>query len=156
MQSNRESARRSRLRKQNHLDDLAVQVAELKAQNSRIISTTNTSTQLYLEVEAENSVLRAQLSELSNRLQSLNDIINCLSNNNVHGNINNNNNNNNNNNVMRITTSTTSDGCSSDDQEISLIGSFDVDLEFDDDFSMNSWGFSFANYPTTTPDAFMC
>lgn len=144
MQSNRESARRSRLRKQKHLDDLAVQVSELKAQNNKVLSTTNATTQLYLDVEAENSVLRAQLAELSNRLQSLNDIINCLSSNNNNTTYNSTTSNN----VMRPTTSS-----ECDDQE--SFGSFD--LEFDDGFSMNSWGFSYANHPILpTPDAFMC
>ncbi|KAL2905512.1 bZIP transcription factor 44 [Bienertia sinuspersici] len=136
MQSNRESARRSRLRKQKHMDELMAQVTELKAQKDNILTTTTATTQLYMDVEAENSVLRAQLSELSNRLQSLNDIINCLNNNN---NNDYNNNHNNNSNVNDAG-----------------FGGFDY-LEFDDGSSMNSWGFSFANYPImATQDAFMC
>ena len=134
MQSNRESARRSRLRKQKHLDDLTAQVIELKAQNTKILSAINATTQLYLDMEAENSVFRAQFGELSNRLQSLNDIVNCLSITNNNG----------------VRTATNSE---SDDQE-----SFEsFDLDFGDGFSMNSWGFSFANYTImATQDAFMC
>lgn len=78
MISNRESARRSRMRKQKHLDEMIAQVNELRNQNKQILTNMNTTTQLYSNIEAENSVLRAQLNELSQRLQSLNDIINCL------------------------------------------------------------------------------
>lgn len=78
MISNRESARRSRMRKQKHLDDLTAQVAHLRKENHQIISSMNITTQHYLKLEAENSILRAQVSELSHRLQSLNEIITIL------------------------------------------------------------------------------
>ncbi|XP_010254730.1 PREDICTED: bZIP transcription factor 11-like [Nelumbo nucifera] len=78
MLSNRESARRSRMRKQKHLDDLMAQVAHLRKENNQILTSINITTQHYLTIEAENSVLRAQMEELSHRLQSLNEIINCL------------------------------------------------------------------------------
>ncbi|XP_057456445.1 bZIP transcription factor 11-like [Lotus japonicus] len=78
MISNRESARRSRMRKQKHLDDLASQVTQLRKENQQIITSVNITTQQYLSVEAENSVLRAQMGELSNRLESLNEIIEVL------------------------------------------------------------------------------
>lgn len=78
MQSNRESARRSRLRKQKHLDDLMAQVAQLKKENGQILSSMNVTTQHYVNVEAENSVLRAQMMELTQRLQSLNEILNYI------------------------------------------------------------------------------
>ncbi|KAJ4834421.1 hypothetical protein Tsubulata_036051 [Turnera subulata] len=78
MISNRESARRSRMRKQKHLDDLMAQVTQLRKENQQIISSLNVTTQHYLNIEADNSILRAQVSELSNRLQSLNEIINFL------------------------------------------------------------------------------
>ncbi|KAK4429303.1 bZIP transcription factor 44 [Sesamum alatum] len=78
MQSNRESARRSRLRKQKHLDDLMAQVAQLRKENGQILSSINVTTQHYVNVEAENSVLRAQMMELTQRLQSLNEILNYI------------------------------------------------------------------------------
>ncbi|KAJ7967288.1 BZIP transcription factor [Quillaja saponaria] len=78
MISNRESARRSRMRKQKHLDELVAQVAQLSNENQQIVTSVNSTTQQYLNVEAENSVLRAQVGELSHRLQSLNEIINIL------------------------------------------------------------------------------
>uniref|UniRef100_A0A1J3IDN9 Ocs element-binding factor 1 n=1 Tax=Noccaea caerulescens TaxID=107243 RepID=A0A1J3IDN9_NOCCA len=78
MLSNRESARRSRMKKQRLLDDLTAQVNQLKKENNEIVTSVSITTQHYLTVEAENSVLRAQLDELSHRLESLNDIIDFL------------------------------------------------------------------------------
>ncbi|XP_057952573.1 bZIP transcription factor 11-like [Malania oleifera] len=78
MLSNRESARRSRMRKQKHLDDLMAEMAQLKGENNEILTNTNITTQLYLKMEAENSVLRAQMAELSQRLQSLDEIASFL------------------------------------------------------------------------------
>ncbi|XVE69830.1 hypothetical protein DITRI_Ditri10aG0023100 [Diplodiscus trichospermus] len=78
MESNRESARRSRMRKQKHLDDLVAQVAELRKDNNQILTSINFTTQHYLNIEAENSVLRAQMMELTQRLDSLNEILNYL------------------------------------------------------------------------------
>ncbi|KAI8014569.1 bZIP transcription factor 11 [Camellia lanceoleosa] len=82
MESNRESARRSRMRKQKHLNDLVNQVAQLRKENNQINTSVSITTQHYLNVEAENSVLRAQMDELSQRLQSLNDILNYMNTNN--------------------------------------------------------------------------
>ncbi|KAI4316852.1 hypothetical protein L6164_024792 [Bauhinia variegata] len=78
MQKNRESAKRSRMRKQKQLDDLMAQVAELRKENSDIVSDINVITQLYVNVEGENNILRAQMVELSQRLQSLNYILNYI------------------------------------------------------------------------------
>ncbi|KAK9724913.1 hypothetical protein RND81_05G108000 [Saponaria officinalis] len=80
MQSNRESARRSRLRKQKHLDDLTAQVVNLTQVNAQILSNINTTTQQFLEIESQNSVLRVQMSELTHRLQSLNEINDAINN----------------------------------------------------------------------------
>lgn len=86
MLSNRESARRSRMKKQKLLDDLTAQVNHLKKENNEIVTSVSITTQHYLTVEAENSVLRAQLDELNHRLQSLNDIIEFLDSNNNNNN----------------------------------------------------------------------
>ncbi|MED6171170.1 hypothetical protein PIB30_038252 [Stylosanthes scabra] len=83
MISNRESARRSRMRKQKHLDDLVSQVGQLRKENQQILTSVNITTQQYLSVESENSVLRAQVEELSHRLDSLNEIIDFLNANNT-------------------------------------------------------------------------
>ncbi|KAL8098482.1 bZIP transcription factor 44-like [Apium graveolens] len=78
MQSNRESARRSRMRKQQHLDELSGQVSQLKKENEQILTKTNITTQHYMNLESENLVLRAQIDELSQRLDSLNEILNYM------------------------------------------------------------------------------
>ncbi|KAJ3683320.1 hypothetical protein LUZ60_013547 [Juncus effusus] len=75
MLSNRESARRSRQRKQKHLDELTAQLNQMKKENGEIISALNSTMQSYFTVENENSVLRTQALELNNRLQSLNEIL---------------------------------------------------------------------------------
>lgn len=75
MLSNRESARRSRMRKQKHLDDLMTQLSQLRKESTQIMSSISMTTQHFMSVEAENSVLRAQVAELSHWLDSLNDII---------------------------------------------------------------------------------
>jgi chromosome segregation ATPase len=78
MLSNRESARRSRMRKQKHLDDLMAQVCQLTKENNQIQTSTNITMQHYVNIEAENSILRAQMAELSHRLESLNEMINYI------------------------------------------------------------------------------
>lgn len=78
MESNRESARRSRMRKQKHIDDLMTQANKLKNNNAQISTTIDVTTQRFVQIEAENSVLRAQVNELSQRLDSLNEIMNYI------------------------------------------------------------------------------
>ncbi|KAK4434552.1 bZIP transcription factor 44 [Sesamum alatum] len=77
MQSNRESARRSRLRKQKHLDDLMNCISLLSKENSQVLTRIHLIKQQHLKLEAENSVLRAQFIHLTKTLQSLKDI--CIS-----------------------------------------------------------------------------
>lgn len=78
MESNRESARRSRLRKQKHVDDLTTQILHQTKENGQILSEIDAMTQHLVAVEAENSILRAQVTELSQRLQSLDEILNFI------------------------------------------------------------------------------
>ncbi|KAL7223888.1 hypothetical protein ACSBR1_025364 [Camellia fascicularis] len=85
MVSNRESARRSRMRKQKHVDDLMAQLCRLREENSCVFTRVTGMTQLCMNFEAENSVLRAQVAELTHRLDSLNEITECLSSNNNNG-----------------------------------------------------------------------
>jgi bZIP transcription factor len=75
MQSNRESARRSRMKKQIHLDTLITEAERLKADNADMESRINLTTEQYIMVEKENQVLRARHAELAERLQSLNSIL---------------------------------------------------------------------------------
>ena len=49
-------------------------VADLRKKNNQIMTSINLTTQHYINVEAENSILRAQAMELSQRLDSLNEI----------------------------------------------------------------------------------
>eukprot|EP01018_Ginkgo_biloba_P008430 Gb_29784 [translate_table: standard] len=72
MLSNRESARRSRMRKQQHLDELRGQAAHLIAENNHIHTKFNITSQSYLQLQEENSVLRSHAMDLSLKLQSLN------------------------------------------------------------------------------------
>ncbi|KAG8076732.1 hypothetical protein GUJ93_ZPchr0006g41134 [Zizania palustris] len=78
MLSNRESARRSRMRKQRHLDDLTSQVAHLRRENAQVATALGLTTQGLLAVDAENAVLRTQAAELAAHLHSLNDILSCI------------------------------------------------------------------------------
>ncbi|XP_074585524.1 bZIP transcription factor 44-like [Curcuma longa] len=73
--SNRESARRSRMRKQRQLGELTGEVSRLRREKSQLTSSLGVAKQLYAALEAENSVLRAQVMELSYRLQALAGIL---------------------------------------------------------------------------------
>ncbi|CAH2051358.1 unnamed protein product [Thlaspi arvense] len=78
MLSNRESARRSRMRKQKHVDDLTAQINQLSSDNRQILTSLTVTSQLYMKIQAENSILAAQMSELSTRLESLNEIVDLV------------------------------------------------------------------------------
>lgn len=78
MLSNRESARRSRMRKQKHLDDLTAEVSRLRVENERLVAAYKSATRQHLALEADNSVMRAQAVELATRLQALADILGYL------------------------------------------------------------------------------
>ncbi|WZZ82529.1 hypothetical protein YC2023_103101 [Brassica napus] len=75
MISNRESARRSRMRKQKQLGDLINEVTVLKNDNAKITEQADVATRKYVEMESRNDVLRAQASELTERLRSLNSVL---------------------------------------------------------------------------------
>ncbi|XP_058076964.1 bZIP transcription factor 53-like [Magnolia sinica] len=78
MLSNRESARRSRMRKQQHLDDLITQLGQLKTDNNQIAARVDVATQHYMKLESENTILRTQVMELTERLQSLNSVLHLM------------------------------------------------------------------------------
>ncbi|KAG0471813.1 hypothetical protein HPP92_016359 [Vanilla planifolia] len=75
MLSNRESARRSRMRKQQHFDDLLNQMARFKEGNIQMMTEINLRNEKYERLDAENTLLRAQVMELTERLKSLNSMI---------------------------------------------------------------------------------
>ncbi|PKU65180.1 bZIP transcription factor 11-like [Dendrobium catenatum] len=78
MLSNRESAKRSRMRKHKHLNDLMAEISQLKEKNSQIRTSLNLYTQNNLVLETQNSVLRTQVVELTSWLSSLNGILQCM------------------------------------------------------------------------------
>ncbi|KAF4373733.1 hypothetical protein G4B88_002237 [Cannabis sativa] len=77
MESNRESVRRSRQRKQKQLEELMGEVGKLRKENNQIMTTTSITSQHLMTLEAHNSVLQAQMVELNHTLHSLNDKIMC-------------------------------------------------------------------------------
>lgn len=71
MISNRESARRSRLRKQQHLDELRSQIAHLQAENAHLVNRFSVASQQYVQLTEENSVLRSNATNLRHQLEML-------------------------------------------------------------------------------------
>lgn len=69
MLSNRESARRSRKRKQAHLTELETQVAELRVENSALLKRFGDISQKYNEAAVNNRVLKADLETLRAKVQ---------------------------------------------------------------------------------------
>ncbi|KAI3993409.1 hypothetical protein MKX01_010152 [Papaver californicum] len=78
MLSNRESARRSRMRKQQHLDELINQAAQLQKENDEIVKRVNYINGNFCKFDSENNILRAQMAELTDRLQSLNSVLRVI------------------------------------------------------------------------------
>ncbi|GAB2287425.1 hypothetical protein Dimus_021802 [Dionaea muscipula] len=64
MLSNRESARRSRRRKQAHLTELETQVAQLRLENSSLVKRLTDISQKYSEATVDNRVLKANVETL--------------------------------------------------------------------------------------------
>lgn len=72
MISNRESARRSRKKKQHRLEDLISEAARLNNENAQVEMHANLLMERYNKVEMENEVLRAEMAQLAERLKSAN------------------------------------------------------------------------------------
>ena len=75
MLSNRESARRSRMRKQKQMEDLTAEASRLQISNGQIAQSISAKEQAFFQVESGNNVLRAQVMELTDRLRSLNSFL---------------------------------------------------------------------------------
>ncbi|XXG55262.1 hypothetical protein AAC387_Pa03g2966 [Persea americana] len=71
MISNRESARRSRMRKQKHLDELWSQVVRLRTENRELIDKLNHVLECHDRVLQENNQLREEASNLHQTLRDL-------------------------------------------------------------------------------------
>ncbi|XP_023549553.1 basic leucine zipper 43-like [Cucurbita pepo subsp. pepo] len=71
MVSNRESARRSRMRKQKHLDELWSQVVWLRNENHQLIDKLNQVSDCHDKVVQENAQLKEQTSELRQMITEL-------------------------------------------------------------------------------------
>ncbi|GMY26713.1 basic leucine zipper 43 [Fagus crenata] len=71
MISNRESARRSRMRKQKHLDELWSQVLRLRTENHTLIDKLNHVTESHDQVVQENARLKEEASDLRQMLTDL-------------------------------------------------------------------------------------
>ncbi|XP_022757889.1 bZIP transcription factor 53-like [Durio zibethinus] len=78
MLSNRESARRSRMKKQKQLEDLVNEESTLQKENSQLSERINVTTQHYIQMESANNVLRAQAMELTERLRYLNSVLHIV------------------------------------------------------------------------------
>ncbi|KAI9182417.1 hypothetical protein LWI28_025171 [Acer negundo] len=75
MISNRESARRSRMRKQKQMEGLVNETSQLESGNAMLKQNIDAARQRYIEMESANNVLRAQTMELTERLRSLNSVL---------------------------------------------------------------------------------
>ncbi|XP_068655305.1 bZIP transcription factor 44-like [Aristolochia californica] len=69
--SNRESARRSRMRKQKHLDDLRSQANRLRLDNREMANRLNLALQHNEMLRQENDRLRSESQELRRKLQDI-------------------------------------------------------------------------------------
>ncbi|CAJ2631928.1 ocs element-binding factor 1-like protein [Trifolium pratense] len=75
MLSNRESARRSRMKKQKLLEDLSDEANRLQIENKKLLENIKAKEEACIENIAANGVLRAQTMELTDRLRFLNSIL---------------------------------------------------------------------------------
>ncbi|KAL5553573.1 hypothetical protein UlMin_040974 [Ulmus minor] len=71
MISNRESARRSRMRKQKHLDELWSQVLRLRSENNNLMNKLNHVSESHEKVLLENAGLKGELSDLRRMLTNI-------------------------------------------------------------------------------------
>ncbi|CAA2939521.1 bZIP transcription factor 53-like [Olea europaea var. sylvestris] len=74
MISNRESAKRSRMKREQHVKDLNDQIMYFTNKRSEIIHKISEITPLYERIESENGILRLQREELRRRLESLDTV----------------------------------------------------------------------------------
>ncbi|KAG7556846.1 Basic-leucine zipper domain [Arabidopsis suecica] len=78
MLSNRESARRSRRRKQAHLSELETQVSQLRVENSKLMKGLTDVTQTFNEASVENRVLKANIETLRAKVKMAEETVKRL------------------------------------------------------------------------------
>ena len=74
---NKESAKRSRLRKQQHLDEPRAQMVHLMIDNKEILKKCNVASQHYVHITKDNCLQRSEAMELSHKLQRLQHTLNA-------------------------------------------------------------------------------
>ncbi|KAI0511323.1 hypothetical protein KFK09_011952 [Dendrobium nobile] len=75
MLSNRESARRSRRRKQAHLSELETQVSQLRVENSTLMKRLTDVNQKYNEAAVDNRILKADVETLRAKVKMAEDTV---------------------------------------------------------------------------------
>ncbi|XP_020212346.1 basic leucine zipper 9 [Cajanus cajan] len=75
MDSNRESARRSRRRKQAHLADLELQVEKLKVENATLYKQFTDASQQFREADTNNRVLKSDVEALRAKVKLAEDMV---------------------------------------------------------------------------------
>ncbi|KAL6573547.1 hypothetical protein OROHE_002006 [Orobanche hederae] len=71
MLSNRESARRSRMRKQRHLDELSSQVVRLRTENHNLVNKFNLVSEIHDRAVQENAKLKEEVFDLRQMLMDI-------------------------------------------------------------------------------------
>lgn len=75
MISNRESARRSRMKREQHIKDLNDQITYFRTRRGEIVQKTKEIKERYVAVESENRMLRMHGEELKKRLRFLEEML---------------------------------------------------------------------------------
>ncbi|XP_051130105.1 bZIP transcription factor 53-like [Andrographis paniculata] len=75
MLSNRESARRSRMKKEQHIKDLNDKVAYFRTRSSGMVEKITEISRCHMAVESENRMLRTHGEELKRRLEFLQGVL---------------------------------------------------------------------------------
>ncbi|KAI4303147.1 hypothetical protein MLD38_038813 [Melastoma candidum] len=78
MISNRESARRSRMKKQKHVEDLTKEIGALERQNADIARACDAKEQRRAAIQSENEELAREKAALAAYLSSMNAVVNNL------------------------------------------------------------------------------